>query len=65
MIYNKDNNKKMSQKEIENKICPECDSTYRIVYDLTETSGFIKFCPFCSSEIIDEDEDYEEEELDE
>lgn len=55
----------MSQKEIENKICPECDSTYRIVYDLTETSGFIKFCPFCSSEIIDEDEDYEEEELDE
>jgi RNA polymerase subunit RPABC4/transcription elongation factor Spt4 len=43
-------------KEIENKICPECDSTYKIVYDLTETSGFTKFCPFCNSANIDEED---------
>jgi RNA polymerase subunit RPABC4/transcription elongation factor Spt4 len=44
-------------KEIENKICPECDSTYRIIYDLTETSGFSKFCPFCNSANLDNEYD--------
>lgn len=48
-------------KEIENKVCPECESTYRIVYDLTETSGFTKFCPFCASETINEEYSEEDE----
>lgn len=50
-------------KEVENKVCTECESTYRIVYDLTETSGFIKFCPFCSAEV--NNEEYAEEDDDE
>lgn len=50
-------------KEVENKVCAECESTFRIVYDLTETSGFSKFCPFCSATI--EPESFEEEDLEE
>lgn len=50
-------------KEIEIIICTSCESNYRLVYDLTETSGFGKFCPFCSSEV--NEEDYPEEDLEE
>lgn len=46
-------------KEIENKECIACGSEFRIVFDLTKTSGFPKFCCFCS-EPIAEDEDIEE-----
>lgn len=51
-------------KQIENKTCKSCDSVYRLVYDLSETSGYPKFCPFCGEEAyddeeIDEDEDEE------
>ena len=49
-------------KEVENKICHECESTYRIVYDLSETSGFGKFCPFCSAEIYNDDDKLDIEE---
>lgn len=47
-------------KEIENKVCAECESTYRIVYNLEDTSGFTKFCPFCGCENT-EPEKYEED----
>jgi hypothetical protein len=52
-------------KEIENRTCDCCESRYKLVYDLNETSGFAKHCPFCG-EIIspneeDEDLEYEEE----
>lgn len=48
-------------KEIENKVCEECESIYKIVYDLTETSGYQKFCPFCGGETNTE-ESYDEDE---
>lgn len=47
-------------KIIENKECRVCESKYKLVYDLDETSGYPKFCPFCGSEIYD-DEDLEED----
>lgn len=49
-------------KKIDNKICPCCDSRYRLVYEVEEASGFPKFCPFCSDDIYDEDYSDEEEE---
>jgi hypothetical protein len=42
-------------KEIENRTCDCCESRYKLVYDLNETSGFSKFCPFCGSEIHNEE----------
>jgi uncharacterized Zn-finger protein len=47
-------------KEVEKKTCPHCESTYKLVYDLDGTSGYPKFCPFCSGEIYDEE--FEEDE---
>jgi len=35
-------------KEIEQVVCEICESRYKIIYDLNETSGYSKFCPFCS-----------------
>ena len=52
-------------KEIENKICPECESSYRLVYDPQDTSGYSKFCPFCGAEHDDEVDRDEVEEDDE
>lgn len=37
-------------KIIEDKICVVCESQYKLVYDITDTSGFSKTCPFCGSE---------------
>jgi len=48
-------------KEIENKECEECESSYRLVYNLDNTSGFPKFCPFCGSEVYAENEKMKEE----
>jgi rRNA maturation endonuclease Nob1 len=42
-------------KEIENRTCDCCESRYKLVYDLNETSGFSKFCPFCGSETHNEE----------
>lgn len=50
-------------KEIDNKTCECCESSYRLVYDPNNTSGYAKFCPFCGSEIYD-DEDSEIKEYD-
>lgn len=49
-------------KEIENKECSECESAFRLVYNLDTTSGYPKFCPFCSAEIYIEQEETNEEE---
>lgn len=42
-------------REVEKKTCPHCESSYKLVYDLDETSGYPKMCPFCGSEIYDEE----------
>lgn len=55
----------MSQKEVEKKTCPDCESSYKLLFDLDKTSGYPKFCPFCASEIYDEDIKYGEDEEDE
>ena len=47
----------MSQKEIENRECPDCESIFRLVYNLDDTSGYPKFCPFCSAEMYDDKDD--------
>jgi hypothetical protein len=49
-------------KEIENKECQECESLYRLVYNLDDTSGYPKFCPFCSAEIYSDSTETNEEE---
>ena len=43
--------------------CAECDAVFRIKFDLDETYYKITFCPFCGSE-IDEDQrdEFEDEE---
>lgn len=51
-------------KEIENKECQECESSYRLVYNLDDTSGYPKFCPFCSAEIYTDEEEKTIEEED-
>ena len=47
-------------KEIENKECNFCESNYKLSFDLNDTSGHPKFCPFCGEEAYD-DEDFEDE----
>ena len=46
----------MSQKEIEKRTCQYCESTYKILYSLDETSGQPKFCPICGSETYDDED---------
>lgn len=54
-------------KEIETIVCEVCESQYKLVYDLNETSGYPKFCPFCQDtpsqleDHIDDDEGLENE----
>ena len=42
--------------------CSECDSKYKIEYDIEDCEDNPKFCPFCSGYIMEEeveqDEDY-------
>lgn len=40
----------MSSKEVKKHECLYCDSTYKLMYDLNNTSGYPKFCPFCENE---------------
>lgn len=40
-------------KEVKKEICSECESKYRLMFDLEDTSGFPKFCPFCGTETCD------------
>ena len=46
----------MSQKEVEKHTCQYCESTYKILYSLDETSGQPKFCPICGSETYDNED---------
>lgn len=48
-------------KEIENKVCRFCESQYKLSYDAEETSGYSKYCPFCSEMFNDDDDDDEDE----
>jgi len=43
-------------KEVKKNECIHCESVYKLIYDLNSTSGYPKFCPFCSAEIYDDDE---------
>jgi hypothetical protein len=52
-------------KEVEKKLCETCDSEYKIVFDLNNTSGFPKFCCFCGEAMEERDEDDYEEDPDE
>ena len=49
-------------KEVENKTCECCESEYRLVYTLGDTSGYPKFCPFCGADAYDEKDNDESEE---
>lgn len=50
-------------REVNKVICIDCESEYKLMYDLDDTSGHPKFCPFCAAEVYDEtDEDEQEEE---
>ena len=44
-------------KEVQKKICTFCESEYKLSYNLDNTSGHPKFCPFCGSDAYDEPED--------
>jgi hypothetical protein len=48
-------------KEVDKKTCNDCESSYKLMYDLNTTSGYPKLCPFCGSEIYDQDEPEENE----
>ena len=49
-------------KEIENNECDCCESHYRLVYNLSDTSGYPKFCPFCGSEVYNDEDSPDEDE---
>jgi hypothetical protein len=51
-------------KEIQKKECSECESNFKLVFSLDETSGYPKFCPFCGCDIYDEEEPHNEEDDD-
>lgn len=42
--------------------CNECDAKFKITHDLDETYYEVIFCPFCSKEIWEEDEQDVDEE---
>jgi hypothetical protein len=43
-------------KEVENHLCDFCESEYKLLYNLDDTSGYSKYCPFCG-ELQEEDVD--------
>lgn len=51
-------------KEVESLDCICCESQFKLVYDLNNTSGFPKFCCFCGEALEDEEDRRKEEELD-
>ena len=48
-------------KEVEKRICSYCESDYKLMYDLDNTSGHPKFCPFCASDVYEEQVESEDE----
>lgn len=51
-------------REVDKRICEFCESEYKLMYNLDDTNGHPKFCPFCGSDVYDE-EDSEEYDRDE
>ena len=50
------------KKETEKHFCNDCESEFKLIFEVDSTSGFPKFCPFCAGELNDrEDEDEEED----
>jgi len=49
-------------REVDKVICRDCESEYKLMYDLENTSGHPKFCPFCASEVYDDENIDEDEE---
>lgn len=49
-------------REVNKVICRDCESEYKLMYDLDDTSGHPKFCPFCASEVYNDDEEDSEDE---
>jgi hypothetical protein len=44
--------------------CVECDAVFKINFDLDEDYYNVTYCPFCGSEMGDDQQDvYEDEEL--
>lgn len=52
----------LTKTEKEDKICMNCESKFKLMYRLDETSGYPKFCPFCSDTLSEEEEEVEFEE---
>ncbi len=48
-------------KEVSTILCVECESEYKLLFDLNKTSGHPKFCPFCACEAYNEDDDINNE----
>jgi len=46
-------------KEVDKIECETCESMYKLVYDLNETSGHPKFCAFCGSDVYNDKDDFE------
>ena len=44
-------------KEVETHMCNFCESSFKLTYILENTSGFSKFCPFCGTEVFDDNDD--------
>ena len=49
-------------KEVEKKICNYCESEYKLMYNLDDTSGYAKFCPFCASDVNEEELEVDQDE---
>lgn len=51
-------------KEVEKIACVDCDSHYKLLFDLNTTSGLPKFCPFCGCEVYNDENklEYNEDE---
>jgi uncharacterized Zn-finger protein len=49
-------------KEVNNVICTFCETDYKLSYNTDKASGYPKFCPFCSEEINEKDEEEQDDE---
>ena len=49
-------------KEVSTIFCADCESEYKLLFDLNKTSGHPKFCPFCSGEVYNKDDEDNESE---
>jgi hypothetical protein len=52
-------------KEVKKCECLYCESVYKLLYDLSSTSGYPKFCPFCSEPMYEDKHSFDDGEEDE